>query len=465
MNKHTLGALDTLGTTTNLNYSTIPNKFPRRRNSAIITNFDFPKPVLVEIFKHFNYHQINGVLSKVNKRWNLVAKSASIWKDRFEQNFIRPIRNSGLLVIDDAKPANGAIGRFEEDFGTLASTIENLPQLINSGNTNGSVDWCQVYHIAQHLTTRYFNCILSCGNSSLLFLGFGAYDFVLQIVDVLLALDIFLISHRKPCEKSEIVDKTIVNFETMRNQLMLPVPFVNGENNTGALDILLCPSPEFPFPNRQLKNVLLRQCLPKLLIRHKHYDTLSFLNLNSFGKGCTALTYSLKYFHNAPHWFGNQITSLILHGVDTNQPDSHGDTPLVCAISNASAKVMSKKLGTNVETLGPIHSWNISKHIDTLLKFGADPNLPNGCGVYPLHLAYELDEKNLATKLLEYGANPMVTNNRGMTVADITNDLCEKKLECYQGVIERTESCVHMIMTFLFIVFVFNIVRIMFCRL
>lgn len=57
-----------------------------------------------------------------------------------------------------------------------------------------------------------------------------------------------------------------------------------------------------------------------------------------------------------------------------------------------------------------------------LLKFGANVNLLNECGLTPLHVVAEKGKTELAALLLQHGANVDICDSQGKTVKDIAQE-------------------------------------------
>ncbi len=89
----------------------------------------------------------------------------------------------------------------------------------------------------------------------------------------------------------------------------------------------------------------------------------------------------------------NNVRSFLSHGVEINQIDEYGFTPLTEAA-----------IVENIE---------ISK---LLLEHGANPNLQGDTGTTPLHWAAENNNKELCKLLIDHGANPNAYNFSGMPV-------------------------------------------------
>ncbi len=123
-----------------------------------------------------------------------------------------------------------------------------------------------------------------------------------------------------------------------------------------------------------------------------------------------------------------EVENLLKNGVDLNQYDTFGKTPLIYAIINSNFTLITTliKYGANVNLPDkgnnfPLHYVFYYKNCDfynifkLLLDSGADPNVQNKQGETPLHLAIKYGCIKIAQILLKYGANPDIQNRDGNT--------------------------------------------------
>lgn len=87
---------------------------------------------------------------------------------------------------------------------------------------------------------------------------------------------------------------------------------------------------------------------------------------------------------------------LVASGVDVNQVDANGDTPLFFAVCGQDEEVIQ---------------W--------LLENGAEPNVVDRAGRTVLHVAAEGGDLGVATLLISAGADPAITDTSGRTAGDI----------------------------------------------
>lgn len=103
-------------------------------------------------------------------------------------------------------------------------------------------------------------------------------------------------------------------------------------------------------------------------------------------------------------------------GVDSNQQDNSGNTPLML-VKESKSVVAEELLERGANPNIPNRSGNTALHIKPaltriLLSHGADPNIQDSMGNTPLHICRDLD---VMRELLERGADPDIQNMDGDT--------------------------------------------------
>ncbi len=106
----------------------------------------------------------------------------------------------------------------------------------------------------------------------------------------------------------------------------------------------------------------------------------------------TYQTPSIPLFGTAKLGSKKLTAQLLACGVDPNQVDEFGNTPLHYAVHISSKEVS-----------------------DLLLDYNANPNARNKKGKTPLHIAVQVDSDYLVRRLLLYGADPNIQDNEGNT--------------------------------------------------
>ena len=61
-------------------------------------------------------------------------------------------------------------------------------------------------------------------------------------------------------------------------------------------------------------------------------------------------------------------------------------------------------------------------HLKTLLKEGANVNVPNSAGNTALHWAVKLDEKKIIQLLMNHGADLTIKNHANQTPCDVASE-------------------------------------------
>ena len=153
---------------------------------------------------------------------------------------------------------------------------------------------------------------------------------------------------------------------------------------------------------------------------------------------------SLFMDHNADptkhNWYGtalhcaaeadmvNCIHELLDRGFDVDIEDQHGRSPLICAAQSGHAGAIRVLLerGANVnffyQELGTplfviVQEFSAPKIVETLLEYGADPNISSVIDSLPLHIAAEEhdDDVEVARILLDSGSDVNAQNSKGPT--------------------------------------------------
>jgi len=110
-----------------------------------------------------------------------------------------------------------------------------------------------------------------------------------------------------------------------------------------------------------------------------------------------------EYFGRTPlhwaamGWHADIVWLLLLRGADPNVQDGIGHTPLHLAVKTKPCVDVAK----------------------ILLEAGADPNIQDAYGRTPLHYAVFHDNPRIISLLLRYGADPNIKDNEGKTPLDL----------------------------------------------
>ncbi|KAL9038606.1 MAG: hypothetical protein Q9180_003033 [Flavoplaca navasiana] len=169
---------------------------------------------------------------------------------------------------------------------------------------------------------------------------------------------------------------------------------------------------------------------------------------------------SLFMDHNADptkhNWYGTAlhaaaeadmvscIHELLDRDFDVDIEDHHGRSPLICAAQSGHAEAIHALLerGANVNffykdlgtpLFGIVLEFLAPKLVETLLEFGADPNIPSVHGSLPLHIVAEKndDDVEVARILLDSGSDVNAQDRQGQTplqTAATANNICHMRL-------------------------------------
>ena len=122
----------------------------------------------------------------------------------------------------------------------------------------------------------------------------------------------------------------------------------------------------------------------------------------------------------------NTVRKLLNNGVNVNEPNKHGETPLYLASERGNTEMVKALLdspGINVDKADsnrytPLHvatRKSFSKIVKMLLEAGADINKTNVFGYTPLYHASYNGNAKIVKILLEAGADVNKAQNEGMT--------------------------------------------------
>lgn len=124
-----------------------------------------------------------------------------------------------------------------------------------------------------------------------------------------------------------------------------------------------------------------------------------------------------------------QIAAYIKQGIDINQANPKGFTPLILAVYNNNketvkwlisegAKVDAQDMSGNTALMGATFKGYVDM-VDLLIKEGrANVNQVNANGASALIFAATFGQADIVNKLLEAGANKEIKDNRGKTAKD-----------------------------------------------
>jgi ankyrin repeat protein len=129
------------------------------------------------------------------------------------------------------------------------------------------------------------------------------------------------------------------------------------------------------------------------------------------------------------------VEALLAAGADVNARTKDNVTPLMCSIgspySDPKISLVLIRAGADVnaaDSNGRTVLWGAAtgpiEVLEELLKKGADPNVqyPRLTGNTPLHMAAWSGLTAEVELLLRYGANPAIPNGEGQTPLDVANE-------------------------------------------
>lgn len=396
--------------------------------------YNFPKPCLLEIFKRLDTITVLE-LSLVSKRWNLVANSALLWKDKFHKNFYVPVIETELDLEDtDDNYFNGDLTSVSM-LNIFWEQIKNAVSSVSRVLTN-----YHYYHYIQlYLTSQMEDIIVQTKG----FLATPRYNRVAnKFINRLLQTDVLLTPH--VCCACGVC-ATVLN-------LQLPRTFV--DKISGIDELCFTYAPSFTTFTPQLEKLI--EFIRARPLMYKPFD----FNRVSPSDGCTMLTRSLtKYFANPNFYWSLTKVLLKIDNVNPNKMDANGNTPLLCAVANSGSHKFVNKLGFEyiLPSDAPTEDEdNMAICISQMAELGVDLNAPNRFGTYPILLAYSLKQSKIASLLLRLGANPTITSGNGTSLPLIAKTQIDKKLTVYQNDLVFIEQSVMVLMVIVFLFLLAN---------
>jgi ankyrin repeat protein len=107
-------------------------------------------------------------------------------------------------------------------------------------------------------------------------------------------------------------------------------------------------------------------------------ERVSFYSIGSMGSGFIHAAISYNHF--------NILERLLVLGVDPNNVDEHGQSPLNLAIACNEENSIERVIRENFANVAIHNIYNTGEMVELLLRSGADPNRPNEEGRVPIHL-------------------------------------------------------------------------------
>ena len=149
-------------------------------------------------------------------------------------------------------------------------------------------------------------------------------------------------------------------------------------------------------------------------------------------------SFSILFFCNTQNIMGSglniaaeigdttKVKNLLKKGVDINERDNFGRTPLIYAALNGHDRIINLLLESHAD----IHAKDdfdqtafiaaVNRgHVNTaeiLLKNGADPSIPNSEDMLPIFIAFEREDFEMVGLLLKYGIKINTIDKKGRTV-------------------------------------------------
>jgi hypothetical protein len=382
---------------------------------------NFSKPMLLELFKHLPTETVLS-LKGMCKKWNTVANSNLLWKWKYQNNFAKPLQK-----IKDNMESRGIVGHGYSGYSISQQRnfISNMDTILNNSE-NDHDNWRLIYHKCQYIATQYAIKLYDSNK-------YQRDDTTITINNLLLKyvleMDIFLIYND---DRNDYCNMYCYTGSCNMNY------FIDSNSNSrsclsgGVLTYLINSEFVLMLARVNMLNQIFNDSLNQLLLtrssKYKEYylDDISIIyGNNSIGE--TVLTYIIKFSKQSNNDINLYLNTLLnTYKCDPNKANLIGETPLNCALMKC-LKPLSRH--------NPGSSGSYIKNIKLLLEYGANPNVSNTDGTYPLQLAYDIERDiqysykkytstgvNQGIKLLltSYGANPYFTSKTTKDFADAT---------------------------------------------
>ena len=149
------------------------------------------------------------------------------------------------------------------------------------------------------------------------------------------------------------------------------------------------------------------------------------------------------------------LQELIKLGARVDAKDDQESTPLHMAVYRGNLESLRELINAkasinSIDYFGKTPLFEASNNLSCvieLLKFGADPNIPNKYGCTPLHRAIERGQLECVQKLVEAGADTLIMNNEKETPYDIAlkhhHDTITNYLKEYEDTIPLIKSAIN----------------------
>jgi len=395
------------------------------------------KPALMKILMYLPSGFVNK-LAIIGKSWDTVINSDLYWKSRYDRTFHEDdVTTPEFLDIQK--------GPLAEKYRSVIEILHSIDKLYPNRS------WKDLYHIAQHLTTDLLKMLVT----DLSLLRDNWYEAKIQC---LLHMDPFVCGHdTNDCKRPpDAIHRPQLNYadpqplfvnsdgqifstleKTPYKDLVLR-GYLNGYDGHQSYCAGILEASLFLFSNLYPGEAYVNNVFKYMTeILNIDLDTT-----NVFWNNETPLTCLFGTFPKGTLNLVQATVTLIEFGADPNKMDGNGLTPLICCIDLQGKHTQARDV------------------LDRLLQRGANPNLPDALGRYPLLIAHADTNSNLFDCLIARNdIDVNVVDSEGNCLAKLTRKICRDKIMQSVGTLERHRFLTQFVVGLMFFLLVYVIFR------